>query len=557
MIFENAFHQIAALLLIAAGLGALLRRLHQPLIIAFIAVGVLVGPAVLGVVPEGEEIELLAHLGVALLLFIVGLKLDVRLITTLGPVALVTGVGQIAVTAGVGYVFAAALGFALVDALYIAIALTFSSTIIVVKLLSDRREIDQLHGRIALGILIVQDIAVVIVMIALSAFGSPDAGVDLLEALIAVALRGIAFVGAIALVARFVLPRILDAFARTPELLVLSAVAWALALAAAGDLLGFSEEVGAFLAGVSLASSQYRETLGTRLTTLRDFLLLFFFVQLGLTMDFGEAGPQFGAAIILSVFVLLGKPLVVMLIMGALRYRRRISFFTGVSLAQISEFSLIFAALGVELGHISVGLLGLITLVAVITIAVSSYLIVAARPLFERLKPLLGIFERRVTRPEHREDEGPCPDVIVFGLGRFGGRIADHLLADGHSVLGIDFDPLALSRAQRRRVTTMYGDAEDAVLVGRLPLECAQWVLSSSPDPATNIVLLDALRDAGYAGRVALTAHSEAAASRLEQAGADLVLRPFIDAADDACRALGLTGEAPGDVRRAAPAPAG
>ncbi|MDQ3938146.1 MAG: cation:proton antiporter, partial [Chloroflexota bacterium] len=542
MIFENVFQQIAALLIVAAGLGALLRRLHQPLIIAFIAVGVLVGPAFLGVVPEGEAIDLLAHLGVALLLFIVGLKLDVRLITSLGPVALVTGVGQIAVTAGVGFVLAAALGFAFVDALYTAVALTFSSTIIVVKLLSDRREIDQLHGRIALGVLIVQDIAVVAVMIALSAFGTPDTGVDLIEALAAVALRGIAFVGAIALVAHFVLPRILDAFARTPELLVLSAVAWAVSLAAAGDLLGFSEEVGAFLAGVSLASSQYREALGTRLTTLRDFLLLFFFVQLGLSMDFGAAGPQLGAAIVLSLFVLLGKPLVVMAIMGALRYRRRISFFTGVSLAQISEFSLIFVALGVELGHITAGLLGTITLVAVITIALSSYLIVAARPLFERLAPLLGVFERPVTGPEQPEETGLCPDVIVFGLGRFGGRIADHLVADRYSVLGIDFDPRALARAQRRGVTTMYGDAEDAVLVGRLPLDCARWVVSSSPDPATNIVLLRALRDIGYAGQVALTAHSEAAAARLEGEGADLVLRPFIDAADEACRALGLGG---------------
>ncbi|HSH22290.1 MAG TPA: cation:proton antiporter family protein, partial [Candidatus Caenarcaniphilales bacterium] len=537
--FESVFQQIAVLLIVAAALGAVLRRLHQPLIIGFIAVGVIAGPSVLGIVQGGEEIELLAHLGIALLLFIVGLKLDVRLITTLGPVALLAGLGQMALTVGTGFVLATVLGYDTTAALYLAVALTFSSTIVVVKLLSDRRQIDQLHGRIALGVLIVQDIAVVVVMIALSAFGTNADG-NLLVELGLVALRGAAFVVAIAVLARFVLPRVLDAFARTPELLLLSAVAWALTLAAAGDVLGFSEEVGAFIAGVALASSPYRESIGTRLTTLRDFLLLFFFVQLGLSIDVAVAGPQFAPAIILSAFVLLGKPVFVMAIMGALGYRRRTSYFSGVSLAQISEFSLIFAALGLELGHIDESVLGLITSVAVITIAVSSYLILASRQLFDRLAPLLAVFERARPRSTPYGGDRLCPHVIVFGLGRFGGRIADRLHHDGVSVLGVDFDPQALGRAERRGLPVLYGDAEDSDLVGRLPLECAGWVVSSSPDRATNVALLHALRHHGYAGKVAVTAHVDSHAVQLTAAGADLVLRPFLYAADVACEALGL-----------------
>ena len=536
---DSVLPQIAALLIVAAVLGAVLRRMHQPLIIAFIVVGVLAGPAVLGFVQPGEEIDLLAHLGVALLLFIVGLKLDLRLITTLGSVALVTGIGQMAATAAVGYLLAAMLGFESIEAVYIALALTFSSTIIVVKLLSDRREIDQLHGRIALGVLIVQDMVVVAVMIALSAFGQPGEQVDIAGSLAQVALRGVAFVVAIALIARFVLPRVLDSFARTPELLVISATAWALALAVAGELLGFSEEVGAFLAGVALASSPYREALGTRLATLRDFLLIFFFVQLGMSMDFGEAGPQLGPAVVLSLFVLLAKPVFVMIFMGALGYRRRISFYTGVSLAQISEFSLIFAALGVQLGHLSPGLLGLITLVAVITIALSSYGIVASRKLFEKLSPLLALFERPVTRPEQDDTREICPRVIVFGLGRYGGHMAEELVAAGHSVLGVDFDPRALNAATRRGVPAIYGDAEDEELVAGLPFECAEWVVGTSPDRDANVVLLRGLRHSEFKGRVALTAHSERAVQRLQSVGADLVLRPFVDAADEAVRALG------------------
>ncbi|CAN5748222.1 cation:proton antiporter [soil metagenome] len=546
MIFDNVFQQIALLLIAAAVLGAVLRRLHQPLIVAYIAVGVVAGPSVLGLVRSSDEIDLLAQIGVALLLFIVGLKLDLRLITTLGPVALITGVVQIVLTGAGGFAIATVLGFEAAEALYIALGLTFSSTIIVVKLLSDRREIDALHGRIALGVLIVQDVAVIVVMIALSAFGPAGSQVDLVASLSVVALRGVAFVAVIGLAARYLIPRLLDAFARTPELLVVSAVAWALALAAAGDLLGFNEEVGAFMAGVALASSPYREALGTRLTTLRDFLLIFFFVELGLGLDFGEAVPQLGPALLFAGFVLLAKPLLIMSTMGLLGYARRTSFFSGVSLAQISEFSLIFAALGVELGHIGQGTLGMLTAVAVITIAISSYLIIGARPLFNRLSGLLTVFERTNPKSTELDDEAACPRAIVFGLGRFGGRMADHLLADGVNVLGIDFDPESVARAAGRGINAIYGDVEDSELIGHLPLDCVEWVVSSSPDADSNIVLLQALRANGYRGRVALTAHGERAAERLERAGADLILRPFADAADEACRALGF---APAETR--------
>ncbi|CAN5600131.1 cation:proton antiporter [soil metagenome] len=537
--FETVFQQVAVLLIVAALVGAVLRRLHQPLIIGFIAVGVLAGPSFLGIVQGGEEIELLAHLGIAILLFIVGLKLDVRLITTLGPVAIVAGIGQMAVTAGAGFALATLLGFEAAHAIYLAIALTFSSTIVVVKLLSDRRQIDELHGRIALGILIIQDIAVVAVMIALSAFGE-DANADLLTELALVAARGAAFLAAVALVSRFVLPRVLDAFARSPELLLLSAVAWAVSLAALGDMLGFSEEVGAFIAGVALASSPYREALGTRLTTLRDFLLLFFFVQLGLSIDLDVAGPQLVPALVLSALVLLIKPLAVMTFMGVLGYRRRTSFSTGVSLAQISEFSLIFAALGLELGHVDETILGLVTAVAVITIALSSYLIIASRHLFAVLGPFLGIFERANPRPSPAGDDDYCPEAIVFGLGRYGGQIAQQLHSNGVAVLGVDFDPQALGRAERRGLRVLYGDAEDSDLVGRLPLECARWVVSSSPDRTTNLALLHSLRHHDYEGRVAVAAHLDHHAEALREAGVDLVLRPFLDAAQLAGRALGL-----------------
>jgi Kef-type K+ transport system membrane component KefB len=529
---DTVFQQIAAVLLVAAVLGGVARLLRQPLIISFIAVGIVSGPLVLDIVRESAQIELLAQIGISVLLFIVGLKLDIRLIRTLGPVALATGLGQVAFTSGVGFVLTLALGFDPLTALYIAIALTFSSTIIIVKLLSDKGETEQLHGRIAIGFLIVQDIVVVLVMITLSAFGGTgQTDANLAVELALVAVRGIIFVGAIVILMLWVMPPILHRLAETPELLILFAVAWAITLAVAGDLMGFSEEVGAFLAGISLASTPYREALAARLSTLRDFLLLFFFVDLGAQMTFGDAGSQLFPAIILSLFVLIGNPIIVMVIMGAMRYRKRVGFLAGLTVAQISEFSLIFAALGVSLGHITGQTLGLITTVGIITIGLSTYMILNSHVLFERFGRYLDIFERSGAKDPDFGGDGPPPEVIVLGLGRYGSEIASELAEAGHTVLGFDFDPSSLDPGRHRGITVAYGDGEDPNLAELLPLGDARWVISTVRVVDMNLALLQGLRHHGYRGRVAVSTDRKDDVGLLEEHGADLVLIPLRDAA--------------------------
>ncbi|MFN7135174.1 MAG: cation:proton antiporter, partial [Myxococcales bacterium] len=347
---QNPFVEVAVLLGLAAVLGGAAIRLRQPLIVAFIAVGILAGPSGLAWSQGGAYLQVLAQVGIAVLLFVVGLKLDVQLIRSMGPVALATGLGQVGFTSLVGYVLARLLGMEPVTALYVAVALTFSSTIIIVKLLSDKREIDALHGRIAVGFLIVQDIVVVLVMIGLNAFAAGQGDGGAWRAMGLVVLKGLAMLATLAVLMRFVLTPVLHQLARSPELLVLFAIAWAVTLATAGDALGFSKEVGAFLGGVSLASTPYREVIGARLVSVRDFLLLFFFIQLGAELDLSRVGAQLGAAMVLSVFVLVGNPLIVLAIMGFMGYRRRTSFLAGLTVAQISEFSLILAALGLSLG---------------------------------------------------------------------------------------------------------------------------------------------------------------------------------------------------------------
>lgn len=536
----GTFAMIALTMLFAAAIGAIAVRLRQPLIVAFIAVGVAVGPAGLGWVHYEGALEILASIGVAVLLFLVGLKLDMEVIRSMGPVALATGLGQVIFTSVFGFLICLALGMTVVTSIYIAVALTFSSTIIIVKLLSDKREIDSLHGRIAVGFLIVQDLVVILAMITLSAIGparEPGAArPDLWLEAGAIVLKGLGLLTSVGLLMRYVLPPVLHVVARSQELLILFATAWAVGLAAAGELLGFSREVGAFLAGVSLASTQYRDAIGGRLVSLRDFLLLFFFLGLGASLDLERVGAQVGSALLLSLFVLVGNPLIVMAIMGAMGYRKRTGFLAGLTVAQISEFSLILCALGVSLGHIDADTMGLVTLVGLVTIGLSTYMILYSHPLYDRIAPRLRIFERRVPHREQRDEphSGGRYDAVVFGLGRFGERIARGLIERHHAVLGADFDPRVVMQWRSEGHPAQYGDAEDPEFPASLPLQEIAWIVSTVPDRHTGLTLMRHLRERGYTGGIAVTAHSRHDAELLTRHGADLVLLPFSDAAASA-----------------------
>ncbi|MEQ9449473.1 MAG: cation:proton antiporter, partial [Rhodospirillaceae bacterium] len=220
---------------------------------------------------------------------------------------------------------------------------------------------------------------------------------------------------------RYAANPLVERLAKSPELLVSFAIGWAAFLAALGDYLGFGKELGGLLAGMSLASTPFRDAMSTRLTSLRDFLLLFFFIELGARLDLGGLGADVPAAAVLSAFVLIGNPLIVLIIMGLMGYRKRTGFLAGLTVAQISEFSLIFMAMGVTLGHVTERAVGLVTMVGLVTITVSVYMIMYSHQLYGLLSPILSPFERDepVREIETREPSTEQPhDAIVFGLGR-------------------------------------------------------------------------------------------------------------------------------------------
>ncbi len=541
---QGPFAEFALLLLICALAGAVFVRLRQPVLIAYIVVGIAVGPAGLGLVTAHDQIDLLAQVGVAVLLFAVGLKLDLYHVRNIGPVALATGLGQLAFTIVIGFALVLALGKGAIEALYVAVALTFSSTIIIVKLLSDKRELDSLHGRIAVGFLIVQDLAVVIAMMTMSALRSTgDAGTaSWMEVLASLSWRLTLAAVALYVLMRWVLPVVVAAMARSQELLVVFAIAWGVALAALGEWAGFSKEAGAFLAGFSLASTPYREAMNARLTGIRDFLLLFFFIDLGAKLDFSTLGAEVVPATVLSAFVLIGNPLIVMAIMGYMGYRRRTGFMAGLTVAQISEFSIVFVAMGITLGHVGVQALGLTTLVGLVTITVSTYMILYAQPLYERLSPWLRVFERdhpaREIAAETQDNTVRNAQAVVFGLGRYGSRLFEQLRAEGVAVVGVDFDPEAVRELQSKGLPVLFGDGEDPDFLETLPLQHARWVITTFPQWESNRALLHALKAVHYGGQVVGAVRDARHGRALAAAGVSQVLNPFDDAADHAAARL-------------------
>ena len=412
MILEDPFARIALLLALATVAATLALRLRQPTIVAFLLVGVLVGPSVLGWVAPTGEVHLFAEIGIAVLLFVVGLKLDINLVRQLGTVALVAGAGQVALTVAFGLGLALLLGIDFTASVYLAIALAFSSTIVIVKLLSDQREIDALHGRIAMGILILQDIAVVVAMIAIGSWTSDAESPWRTVALIAGKLRGGRRCRRAADALRAAAPARRCSRGRRN-------CCWCSRSPGASRSPRSAKRSGSARkwAPSSPASRSrpppFREAISTRLTSIRDFLLLFFFVNLGAQVDLSTIGDAVGPAIVFTVFVLLGKPLIVMAIMAGLGYRKRTNLLTGITLAQISEFSIIFIAMGGRLGQVEESTLGLITLVGLVTIPLSAILIINSDALYRALDPWLGLFER--SKPERelafdaRPDDGTTP----------------------------------------------------------------------------------------------------------------------------------------------------
>jgi Kef-type K+ transport system membrane component KefB len=537
---DSSLFQIAVILSLAGLLATIANGLKQPLLIGYLFMGLLAGNLDIEWLEATAEVELLAKTGVAILLFLVGLRLDLSSIKNLGKISLATGIGQIVFTSFFGFLICLGFGFSYLSSFYISVALTFSSTIIIIKLLSDKNEIDSVHGRIAVGLLIVQDIAVILIMIVITAMGRMETYADVGADLATLLLSVVVWIAIIYVFMNYILPMWTKRLASSRELLMLFAVAWALVWSSLGEIFGFSVEIGAFVAGMMLASTPYSTTIGARVVPLRDFLIPFFFFELGSNFQIQLLGDQLTAGVVLSLFVLIGNPLIVMAIMGFMGYRNRTGFLTGVTVAQISEFSLIFAALGLSLGHISTDVFNIITLVGIVTIGLSTYLIMYSVPIYEYLAPYLEIFQRKVPYSEQLGElaETKKRDIVLFGLGRYGLGLCEALKESGFSVTAIDFDHQALERAEKHGIEANYGDVEDLEFVDALPFHQYKWIVNTISSTHLSKLLVDNLREAGFKGKIAQTVYRDDQEAKLPTDKIDLILKPYDDAAMEACQLL-------------------
>ena len=515
------FIELGIIIGITVLIAGVIRLLKQPLIIGYILAGIIVGPYFLDIVTSTETIATFSQIGIAFLLFIVGLSLSPKIIKEVGKVSLITGIGQIIFTSVIGFAISMFLGFSFIVSVYLAIALTFSSTIIIMKLLSDKNDLNKLYGKISVSFLLIQDIFVIGLLMLISAFSGKTGITDLSFGVI---LGGILLAGGFILVSVYVLPRLSNFFAKSQEFLFLFSIGWGLGLAALFHYLGFSMEIGALIAGIALSMSPYHYEISSKMRPLRDFFIILFFILLGSQMIFLNVSQLIIPAIIFSLFVLIGNPLIVMILMGLLGYKKKIGFQAGFTVAQISEFSLIFIALGVTVGHVSNEILSLVALVGLATIAGSTYLVLYSDKIYPYLSKYLSIFERKKVK----EDKPEVKDyeIILFGCGGIGSELLQFLKELKNKFLVVDYDPETTSGLSKKKIECRYGDASDEEFLKELNLTNTKMIVSTIPGFETNLFLIKKVRQINKDAIILVVSHSIEKTKILYAAGATYVIMP-------------------------------
>lgn len=534
----DLFSELSLIIFVAMLVSLLMKYLKQPLIVGYIFTGVLVGPYFLNIVQSKDTIELFSKIGITILLFIVGLNLSPQVIKEVGKVSLLTGIAQVIFTTVIGFCLALALGVDRIAAIYISIALTFSSTIIILKLLSDKGDINKLYGKIAIGFLLVQDVVATLVLLFTTSFANGEGNMMALALL--TILKGALLIGFMIIISQYVIPHIMKFVASSQELLFVFSLSFGLGIATFFTYFGFSVEIGALVAGVALSMTPYAIEVSSRLRPIRDFFILLFFTLLGSQMVLDNIGALIVPTIILSIFVLIGNPIIVVIIMNLLGLGRRTSYMAGLTVAQVSEFSLILASLGFEFGHIPRETLSLITLVGLVTISISTYLILYADGIYPHIEKLLTMLEFRKGGKD-RIHEKTC-NAILFGYNRVGHDFVSALYKLELDFIVVDFNPEAIKHLEAENIAYKFGDAKDVEFLNELSLKSLKYVISSIPDFETNVMLVKKIREVNNKAIVIAISDSVDEAKSLYEIGANYVVMPHYLGASYAVKLISRAG---------------
>lgn len=530
---DNIFIELALVLTAAGVIAYILHFFKQPSIIAYIITGLLIGPLGLYQLHHGEILHGLSDIGITLLLFMVGLDLDISQLKRIGKAAVYAGIGQIVFTCLAGFGLVWLLGINSVSAWYMGIALTFSSTIIVIKLLTEKKDLQSLYGKLAIGIFLIQDVAAIFILILISGISGSDnlffnnlgIGGNVIFTLAKAFMIGIVIVW----LTRFIFPKILKTIERADELMLIFALVWSLGLAAffTLPLVGFNSAIGGFVAGLALANTGIHHQISGKIKSLRDFFIIIFFIVMGSQLVIQDISSAIIPAIILSLFVLIGKPVIVTTILAIMGYKPRVSFMSGITLAQVSEFSLILMALGLASGHIAETDATVITLVAIITIAVSSYGILYVNKLYSFFHKQLEIFNFSKHSKEQPFGDKPLKNhVVIVGGHRLGGHIINSLEKTKDNILVIDFNPDIAAHYRNTNINVLCGDITDPYIQEIANLNQAKLIISTIPDVKDTAALLEFIKLSHKRIRSIVSAQDEAEAKQLYHAGAHYVILP-------------------------------
>lgn len=523
---EQIFFQLALILGIAFIISYIVRLLKQPLIIGYIIAGVVVSPFLILVGATSEVIALFSKIGIAFLLFIVGMHLNPKVIRGLGLQSLLIGLIQVILTFALAFFISIKfLGFDALTSFYVGIAIAFSSTIIIMKLLSDKKQLDSLSSKMSIGILIVQDLIAILILILISTADLNGGFGEFSSLAIKTLLIGAGLVLALSLFGFFVLLKIVRNIAHSQELLFLFSICWAFLASALFAFFGFSLEIGALLAGMILSVSPYSAEISAKIKPLRDFFLIIFFIILGLNLDVSNIKSVFIDSLILSAIVLLFKPIILMVSMALFKHPKRTSFLVSTSLAQISEFSLIIIMLGVSLGHVPSEILSTLTLTLIITIIGSTYMIMYSKEFYSYSSKIISLFWRKA-EIENKNLLKKKYNAILFGYNRTGFEILKSMAKLKKRYLVIDFNPETISTLNKFKIPSLYGDVEDVELLNELKLEKLDLAISTIPDYETTLLLIESIRRVNRNAVIIVRAENVNEALEFYEKGADYVLTP-------------------------------
>lgn len=527
----------------ASVLAYVTQLIRQPLIIGYIAAGILIGPQGLKLITNQEEIALLSELGLAFLLFIVGLEIDVKKFSSSGRASAIIGSVQVVTCSVLGVLVAYGLGYSGLTAGYIGVTLAFSSTMVVVKLLSDRRELDTLPGRVSLGILLVQDVLAIFALAAQSNLHDPS----FLPVALSIA-SGLALIALSFLASKFVLPGMFRSVAQNPELTLVLSIAWCFTMCWLALVAGFSIAMGALIAGVSISTFPYSHEVITKIRSLRDFFVTLFFVSLGMQIMFGS-GDLLVHGLILSAFVIVSRAISIFPTAVATGLGSRVGVLSSIGLGQSSEFSLVIASLGVGYGHIPAEIISLIAVTLVITSTLTTYLMRISHPIAQWLLAKMTAFG--VNEPTHAGEDDPGStdrhgEIILLGCHRLGSSVVEELVQNGHRVRVYDFNPLVLERLAARGIPSRYVDISNFDAVEEAGLKSAALIVCTVSDEylkgTTNQALVRFLKSRGLQARIIVQATSVENALDLYKGGADYVMFPASLSARAFVRMLGDGG---------------